>query len=246
MIFEPNDKIKKKMTKDGSILKYMYSAAGIGKGLVAGGGMLVFVGVILAAMMMPNFETSAAVMAGGAGIVPGLLLAVLGAFLQKRRDDGWLKAYVKNTHLPEQDILRMDEELKEPGVLFFAATSGKDANSLKKMGFVTSHYVKFPGVNPVMTRLEDLVACFYTKKYLCKDGGYDKAFVAYSRDKNMAFLDSDFKENSAQGVVEMLAQRNPAMVTHHHFLYQGKEYDAARGMDEVIALYNTVTGASGS
>lgn len=242
MILEPSEKIRKKMAKDGSVLKYMYSVAGLGKGLVAGGLMLVFAGVLLAIMLLSTFEAPQAIRIGGVGVVPGLLLLIGGAYLQKRHDDGWLKAYARNTHLPEQDILRADAELKEPGVLFFASARGKDTNSLKKMGFITPHYVKFPGVHPSMARLEDLVACFYTKKFLCKDGGYDKAFVAYSRDKNMSFLTSDIKEKDAQEIVEMIASRNPAVITHHHFLYEGKEYDAAQGMDEVIALYNTVTG----
>lgn len=234
------------MVKDGSVLKYMHSVSGAGKGLAAGGLMLALIGALLAVMLFPVLEAPQALMTGGMGVVPGLLLIIGGAFLQKRRDDGWLNAYVKKTHLSEQDILRIDAELKEPGVLLFAATSGKDANSLKKMGFITPHYVKFPGVHPLMARLEDLVACFYTKKFLCKDGGYDKAFVAYSRDGNMAFLNSDFKEKDAQEVIEAIASRNPAVITHHHFLYEGKEYDAAQGMDEVIALYNTVTGAGKS
>lgn len=243
MIMEPTQKIRKKMLKDGSVLKYMYTVAGAGKGLVAAGLMLLFAGVMLAVMMMSSFEASQAVMMGGVAVVPGLLFIVIGAFLQKRRNDGWLKAYAKKTHLSEADLLRADEELKGPDVLFFAATSAKDTNSLKRMGFITPHYIKFPGVYPYITRLEDLVACFYTKKYLCKDGGYDKAFVAYSRDKNMEFLTSDIKEAAAQEIVEMIAKRHPAVVTHHHFLYQGKEYDAAREMDKVIELYNIVTGA---
>lgn len=246
MVFEPNEKIRKKMVKDGSVLKFMYCLGGMGRGLVAGGAMLAFAGAAVGLMMLPSFEASAALMAGAFGVVPGVLLIVGGAALQKRRDEGWLKAYVKTSHLPEQEILRADEELKGQGTLLFAFSSGKDTNSLKKMGFVTPHYIRFPGMNAPVARLEDLVACFYTKKFLCKDGGYDKAFVAYTRDKNMAYLGSDMSEKAALEVIAAVSSRNPAVITDHHFMYQGKQYDAAQEMDEVIALYNSVTGAGES
>lgn len=37
MIFEPDDKLKQKMTKNGSVLQYMYSVSGAGKGIMAMG-----------------------------------------------------------------------------------------------------------------------------------------------------------------------------------------------------------------
>lgn len=246
MVFEPSEKIQKKMRKDGSVLKYMYCLGGMGRGLVAGGGMLVFAGVMVAFMMSMSFEIPQVLVAGGMGVVPGLLLVIGGMILQKRRDDGWVKAYVKKTHFSEQELAKVDDELKGPGTLLFSFTSGKDSNSLKKMGFITPNYIRFPGMNEPIARLQDLVACFYTKKYLCKDGGYDKAFVAYSRDKNLAYLSSDGSEKTSLEIVEAIASRNPAVITDHHFLYQGKEYDAAQGMDDVIALHNQITGAGES
>ena len=47
MVFEPDAKLKKKMDKDGSVLKYMYGVGGAGKGLIAGGGMFSAIGVLL-------------------------------------------------------------------------------------------------------------------------------------------------------------------------------------------------------
>lgn len=37
MVFEPDERLKQKMAKDGSVLQYMYSVAGAGKGLAAMG-----------------------------------------------------------------------------------------------------------------------------------------------------------------------------------------------------------------
>ena len=93
---------------------------------------------------------------------------------------------------------------------------GKDTNSLKQMGFLTDNYIKFPSLGPCVFRLEDLVACFYTKKYLCQDGGYDSALIAYITD--------------------------PRVISDHFFSYEGKEYDAVKNPEEVIQLHKQVYG----
>lgn len=49
MVLVPDDKLKRKMSKNGSVLQFMYSAAGAGKGLAALGGMLIGIGIMLAA-----------------------------------------------------------------------------------------------------------------------------------------------------------------------------------------------------
>lgn len=243
MVFEPNEKVKSKMLKDGNVLKYMYGVAGAGKGLIAGGAMLVFVGLLLMVMLLQTFEMPQALVAGGALAGPGVLLLILGVFLQKRRMDNWIKAYVKHTGLSEEDILKAAEEFKQPGTVLLSFEKGKDANSLKKMGFITKNYLKLPGVIPSMARLDDVVACFFTKKFLCKDGGYDKAFIAYSKDEKMAYMNTGVSEKDGVEMAEAIAKRNPEIIKYHHFTYQDKEYDAVRNMDEVIRLHSQVTGS---
>lgn len=248
MVFEPDEKMKNKMSKDGSVLKFMYSVAGLGKGLAAAGGMLVGIGVLLGAVfqMTLEMEMIQILMFAGAFVIPGILLVLGGVKLQKTRDDKWLKKYEKDTGLPEAEILKADQEFREPGTILFSFEKQKDTNGLKKMGFITKHYIKMPGVEPSMARMEDLVACFYTNKFRCQDGGYDRAFVAYSNDKKMAFINTSIKEKDAVEIVQAVVKRNPSVIHDHHFMYENKEYDAARDMDEVIALHNQVTGAGKS
>lgn len=246
MVFTPDEKLRQKMSKDGSVLKYMHDVAGIGKGLLAGGGMLVFVGVLLTAALVSVLGVTGALFAGALAAVPGALLIAGGVYLRKRRLAGWMKAYVKHTGLSEADILKADEEFKEPGTLLLSLEKTKDSNSLKRMGFVTTHYVKMPGVIPAMARLEDVAACFYTKRFRCQDGGYDKALVAYSRDKKMAVTKIGVSEKVGVEIVDAVAKRNPAVIKDHHFMYEGREYDAAQGMDDVIELYERMTGVGRS
>ncbi len=244
MVFIPDDKLKQKMSKNGSVLQFMYSVAGAGKGLIAMGAMLIGIAVMLAAALLGIIGTAGAVKLAAVVIVPGILLIVLGVHMQKKKESGWLKAYMEPTGLSEQEIHQVEQEFRQPDTLFFSFWKGKDTNSLKKMGFITRTYIKFPGVNTYVFRLDDMVACFYTKKYLCEDGGYDKAFVAYPLNSEWGVLLRDVSEKTGLEIVKAIAERNPKVITEHHFSYEGKEYDAVRGLDEVIALHRRVYARS--
>ncbi len=244
MVFIPDDKLKQKMSKNGSVLQFMYSVAGAGKGLIAMGAMLIGIAVMLAAALLGIIGTAGAVKLAAVVIVPGILLIVLGVHMQKKKESGWLKAYMEPTGLSEQEIHQVEQEFRQPDTLFFSFWKGKDTNSLKKMGFITRTYIKFPGVNTYVFRLDDMVACFYTKKYLCEDGGYDKAFVAYPLNSEWGVLLRDVSEKTGMEIVKAIAERNPKVITEHHFSYEGKEYDAVRGLDEVIALHRRVYARS--
>ncbi len=242
MVFEPDDKMKKKMAKNGSVLQYMYSVAGAGKGLIAMGGMLVGIGVLLAAALAGMMGTEGAVKLAVAVGVPGVLLVVLGIFMQQKRERAWLAAYMKETGLSEQELRQIDEEFKQPGTMLLAFYKGKDTNSLKRMGFITANYIKIPAVKPFIYRLDDMVACFYTKKLLCKDGGYDDALIAYSLDAERGFIITEPPERASLEIVKAVRERNPKIIADHHFAYEDREYDAAAGMDQVIELHKRVYG----
>lgn len=242
MVFEPDNRLKQKMTKNGSVLQFMYSAAGAGKGLAAMGGMLIIIGIALAAVLFNTAGADGAIKLGIAGIVPGILLLVLGISMQQKKERGWAEAYIKACHLSEQDLRQIDLEFQKPGTVLLSMDKDKDTNSLKRMGFITEHYVKFPSIGPCVFRLEDVVACFYTKKYLCQDGGYDRALVAYVVESELGFLHRDPSEKASLAIVNAIRERNPKIITDHFFSYEGKEYDAVRKPEEVIQLHKRVYG----
>ena len=93
-----------------------------------------------------------------------------------------------------------------------------------------------------MFRLEDIVACFYTKKYLCQDGGYDCALIAYVTDDELGFMQRNPPEKPSLSIVKAIGERNPRVITDHYFSYEGKEYDAVRKPEEVIQLHKRVYG----
>lgn len=241
MIFEPDDKLKQKMTKNGSVLQYMYSVSGAGKGIMAMGIMLALIGAALAAVLMNTMGTQGAVRFGAVMIIPGILLTVLGVFMQQKKERGWAEAY-KKCSLTDQDLRRIEQEFRQPGTVLLSMDKAKDTNSLKQMGFITANYVKFPAVSPCVFRLEDIVACFYTKKYLCQDGGYDCALIAYVTDDELGFMQRNPPEKPSLSIVKAIGERNPRVITDHYFSYEGKEYDAVRKPEEVIQLHKRVYG----
>lgn len=241
MIFEPDERLKRKMSKNGSVLQYMYSVAGAGKGLITMGIMLIFIAVLLAAVLF-NTMGNKAVMLAAVIAVPSISLIVLGTFMQKKREAGWVSGYMSRSSLKERDLHQADEEFRQPGTLLFSLDKGKDDNSLKRMGFITANYVKFPGPKPCIFRLEDIVTCLYTKKMLCADGGYDRALLAYGLDGEYAYLYTSPPEKASLEIVKAIGERNPRIITDHHFAYEGKEYDAVQDVNGVIALHKRVYG----
>jgi len=234
--------LKQKMSKNGSVLQYMYSVSGAGKGLFAMGVMLMGIGILLGAVLVNTMGTQGAIRLGGAMVIPGILIAVLGISMQRKKEQGWAEAYRKACGLSEQELHQIDLEFRQPGTILLSMDQEKDTNSLKRMGFITANYVKLPSMDPFVFRLKDLAACLYTKKYLCQDGGYDRALLAYGLDGEYAYLYTSPPEKASLESVKTIGEHNPRIITDHHFIYEGKEYDAVGGMDEVKALYKRVYG----
>ncbi len=242
MIFEPDERLKKKMAKNGSVLQFMYSVAGAGKGLITAGVMLIGIGALLAAALIGPQGTETAITVAAAAAVPGFALIILGIILQQKRERGWVSGYMKKTSLNEQELHQVDQEFRQPGTILFSLDKGKDTNSLKRMGFITANFVKFPGPKPCIFRLQDVVACLYTKKMLCADGGYDRALIAYGIDGVWAFLYTSPPEKASLEIVNLLKGHNPRIITDHHFVYEDREYDTVQEVEEVIALHKRVYG----
>ncbi len=246
MIFEPDDRLKQKMSKNGSVLQYMYSVSGAGKGLFAMGVMLMGIGILLGAVLVNTMGTHGAIRLGGAMVIPGILIAVLGISMQRKKEQGWAEAYRKACGLSEQELHQIDLEFRQPGTILLSMDQEKDTNSLKRMGFITANYVKLPSMDPFVFRLKDLAACLYTKKYLCQDGGYDSALVAYIADGELGFIQRNPPEKASLAIVKAIAEHNPGIITDHFFTYEGKEYDAVRNPEEVIRLHRQLYGKDGS
>lgn len=240
MIVEVNENLRKKMKKDGSVLRYMQSGAGLGLGLLAGGLVLAAAGLLLTVLMIGALEPSRAVIVGMIFMAPGVLLLLLGFFLHKRRLDNYLKAYRENSGLTDEEILQAEAEFDQPGTVLLSLEKGKSMR-LKQAGFLTEHYVKFPGIYPNLFKVDELIACFFTKKFVTPDGGYNDALIAYSyRTVPEGCRVLTDAEKACQEIVELIASRNPRVIVGHHFSVEGKKYDAVRQIPEVAELHKNM------
>ena len=113
MVLVPDDKLKRKMSKNGSVLQFMYSATGVGKGLIAMGAMLVGISIMLAAALANTIGTASAIRMAAIIIVPSILLIVLGSHMQKKKESGWIKAYMEQSKMGEQEVYQIDQEFRQ-------------------------------------------------------------------------------------------------------------------------------------
>ncbi|MCI8455016.1 MAG: hypothetical protein HFE84_10450 [Lachnospiraceae bacterium] len=239
MVFAPEERLKKRMQKDGSVLKYMYSTAGTGLRLAAGGLLLFFAGILLYIVLMSANGTMA-LMLGAVTAIPGGLMCVGGLILQNNQMSKWLDVWEEKTGLSRADILQADREFKQSGTVLLAFEKGMDSSSLKKMGFLTEHYLKMPGIAPYLYRMEDMVACFYTDQFVGEDGKDTCAFVAYSTDKTTPYIQISAKQEPSEEIVKTLERCNPMLITTHFFACEGRRFDAVKSFEEVIDLHNQI------
>ena len=76
MVFIPDNKLKQKMSKNGSVLQYMYSVSGAGKGLIAMGVMLIVIAAMLSAALFQTTGAAGVMKMAAAIIIPSVLLIV--------------------------------------------------------------------------------------------------------------------------------------------------------------------------
>ena len=237
-----DEKQKAAMQKDGSTLKYMYSVAGAGKGLAAGGWTLLVIGLALTAMVSTAGVPQMLVM-GAVTILPGVLLVLLGKWKQDQRDHGWVQAYAECSGISEADVPQADAEFLDSRTAVVGVWGG-DKNAKKKAGFVSPNYFKVPGIWPRLYRLQDVSACFFTDQFICEDGGYAKAVVIYGTSPERCTEIVDISEKRAAEIIGAVKAAAPSVITDRCFQYEGQTYDALEQREQVVALYNHVMGQS--
>ena len=67
---------------------------------------------------------------------------------------------------------------------------------------------------------------------------------AYPLNGEWGFMQDSPPKKASLEIVKAIGERNPKIITDHHFMYEGVQYDAVRGLDQVIALHKRVYGRS--
>lgn len=224
MIASTEHKDYQKLLKDGkgSILKAIRSDKGGGKGLIAGGLVLIGAGVLLS-------------MFGGLLYfgIPGLVLLLIGIPLKRKRESAWINYYKEQTGFSEGEITRLDRELASPSVKL-VTTSGAAANHIAC--FFTEHYMVMNGMSPYVRRLEDFIAAAFSDS---SDTWSMSCLTAADSDTRSVPLltDTDKKSALCEEIMEELCRRNPKVLRGQEISCDGRTYILERDGAEILRLY---------
>lgn len=240
MIYRPDEKQKRKMQMDGSVLKYMDSAMGAGKGLTALGVCLLILGGLLAVAM--RTIGTAQMMVGIAMAALGLILMLCGTTKQKKRMSQYLDHYAERSAVPREELSSVEAELQQPDAVFMAWNNGTSVNDIKNMGFVTKNYMMLPKTLRIY-HLKDIVICFQTNKFVVSDGGYGHVFFMGIAGEPEPRIVYDISEKQAADVIQAITEKNPMVITHRNFEYQGQTFDALKDLKAVMDLHQEIVQA---
>lgn len=225
MIASTEHKDYQKLMKKGkgSILKAIRIDKGGGKGLIAGGIVL-----LVAALLFSFF--------GGLIFfgIPALLLLAIGIPLKYKREASWISYYQEKTGYSESEILQIDRELASPSVTL-VITSGAATNNCIAC-FFTEHYMVMNGVYPYVRRLEDFIAVAFSDS----TDIWSMASLTKQDEKTKAvglFTDSAKKAALCSEIIQELNRRNPNILCGQAIVCEGRHYILERDGAEILRLY---------
>lgn len=206
----------------GSILKALRSDKGGGKGLIAGGIVL-----LVAALLFSFF--------GGLLLfgIPGLMLLAIGIPVKRKREASWLAYYQEQTGFSEGELKQLDRELAAPTVKL-VTTSGAAANHIAC--FFTEHYLVMNGMSPYVRRLDDFIAVAFSNS---TDIWSMASLTKQGKETQRVGLltDTDKKEALCKEIMAELYRRNPKILCCQSIVCEGKQYILERDGAELLRLY---------
>ncbi|MCM1065192.1 MAG: hypothetical protein NC420_12160 [Eubacterium sp.] len=207
----------------GSILQALRADKGGGKGLIAGGIVLLGAGLLLS--LFGLFFVFG---------VPGLILLVLGIVLKNKRDSSWISYYRETTGYSEGEIQQIDRELASPSVTLVVTPSASVNNCVSC--FFTEHYLVMNGMEPYVRRLEDFIAVAFSDS---TDRWYMASLTKQDKETRAVglFTDTDKKPTLCKEVMEELCRRNPDVLCGQAIVCEGRNYILERDGAQILRLY---------
>lgn len=240
MIASAENKYYQKLLKkgNGSILKAIRADKGAGRGLIAGGIVLLVFAVLLG---LPCVFLAASRLAGlglfGLMLLPGILLIIPGIIMKNKREANWLSYYQKEYGYTEEELLQADKELSSDSVkLVICRASGAVVEAFI-YGFITENYVLINGVYPYLKKLDDIIAVAFS------DSTLQWCMVCLTKQDKEAlaiplYTDTDRKPALCQEVMQEICRSNPDILCGQQIVCEDKFYILERDGAELVRLYN--------
>ncbi len=225
----------RKLAKSGSILKGLRTFKGGGLGLIAGGWVLIGFAVFTALLFLPFGIIGGAIFFLVLLGVPGLILIGIGIPMRNKRNRTYMEFYQKETGFSEQELLQLDQELAAPDVEIIGYV--REGGSKKHPGIaciITEHY--FVTEWYYIRRLEDMIAAAFT------DATAIFGLLCLSKqDTEAQFMTfgapSDKKEALCTEIIQALHRRNPNLICHKKFLWNGQRFDLEKDGKAIRQMY---------
>ncbi|MBO5337155.1 MAG: hypothetical protein J6A94_08535 [Lachnospiraceae bacterium] len=223
---------------NGSILKAIRADKGAGRGLIAGGIVLLGFAVMLG---LPCVFFAASRLAGlglfGLMLLPGILMIILGIILKNKREANWLSYYQKEYGYTEEDLLQADKELSSDSVKLVLCRAVNATIEAFVYGFITENYVLINGVYPYLKKLDDVIAVAFS------DSTLQWCMVCITKqDKDVMAIplhtDTDRKPLLCQEVMQEMCRSNPNILCGQQIVCEDKFYILEKDGAELIRLYN--------
>ncbi|MCM1047174.1 MAG: hypothetical protein NC433_01955 [Clostridiales bacterium] len=208
---------------NGSILKALRADKGGGKGLIAGGIILLAAAILLSLLGMFLIFG-----------IPGLILLVVGIIQKNKRKSSWISYYRETTGYSEGEIQQIDRELASPSVTLIVMPSASVNNCISC--FFTEHYMVMNGMEPYVRRLDDFIAVafsdstdYWNMSSLTRQDKETKAVAL--------FTDTDKKPALCSEIMQELSRRNPNVLCSQKIVCEGRNYILERDGAQILRLY---------
>lgn len=238
-----DDKFRKKcISKEGSFLQKQRSIGGLGAGIIAAAGMLLFIALLLLAMCVASGEqqmiTAGLVVLGGISLVC-VLFILLGMSMRKKRSANYMEYYTKRTGYSREELEAFDREVAQPDSVYGTADGKLRSNSALLCEVVTKNWLIMSVKNPV--RLVDVAAVFYEQEaYYAGSKWNHIMFVLLSHGE---LLHQECKEAYAMDLIGEIKKRNPGIIGARCFKADGALVDCIKEPKKAAQLYCEAMGA---
>lgn len=234
MIASTEHKLYQSMIKKNkSILQSLRNVGGWGKGMIAGG-------IVLLIFTLPITILG---LIGNAGVVfsillsaPGILLVAFGILLNRKRAASWFSYYQEQTGYSEAELLQIDRELTDPSTTIVTCHAPNTVKDSYIACFFTEHYMVMNGMEPYVRRLEDIIAVAFSDStdiwHLVILSKLDKKAVEHG-----LYTETNKKVALCREIMQELCRRNPNVLCGQEIVCDGKVYILERDSAEILRLY---------
>ncbi|MCM1057815.1 MAG: hypothetical protein NC517_09425 [Firmicutes bacterium] len=234
MITSTENKIYKQMMKKGkgSILKAIRSGVGAGKGMIAGGIiLLVFTLPISVIGLMADAGDAISILLS----VPGVLLIIFGILMKRKRSASWISYYQEHTNFSEGELQQIDRELASSSTTLVLCRTPNAAVDNHIACFFTENYMVMNGMEPYVRRLEDVIAVAFS------DSTDIWCMTILSKSDKKAesiglFTETQRKKALYNELMQELCRRNPNVLRGQEIVCDGKMYILERDGAEILRL----------